>query len=504
MSGETAGRAVCRKEGSGVRKALPLAVVLVLVAAPATAQAPLERAKALELDTPYVPPPGDPLEHHASGFAKIMCSAVFITGLSPDFAAENVGFFTGPYPERARLGKPVVDRTAKAVHVTLPSGVRRTARYLGDQGCVTLPLGADSASFRPIRVRSRLPDPSTQPWPMGDALPRAQPPVGLDAAKVKQAIDAAFEPAAGMTAAFVVTWKGRLIAERYGDGISAQTPLESWSMGKSVTASLMGVLVRQGVYDLWQPAPIPEWQGAGDPRAKIRIADLLRMSSGLRIRAPQDPDYDPSGPYPDHVYLYTGGINAFQYAATRPLQWPPGTVGRYRNTDPVLVNYLVRLGVERRGEEYLSFPQRALFDKIGIRTMVLETDPYGNFLAQGYELASGRDWARLGNLYLQDGVWNGERILPEGYVRFVSTLAPAWAADHRPVYGGFFWLNGDGGFPVPREAYYMAGAGGQFALVIPSHDLVVVRLGHYRGGAAGSYALGKALALLMQAVPRRS
>ena len=487
-----------------MRKALPLAVVLVLVAAPATAQAPLERAKALELDTPYVPPPGDPLEHHASGFAKIMCSAVFITGLSPDFAAENVGFFTGPYPERARLGKPVVDRTAKAVHVTLPNGVRRTARYLGDQGCVTLPLGADSASFRPIRVRSRLPDPSTQPWPMGDALPRAQPPGELDAAKVKQAIDAAFDPAAGMTAAFVVTWKGRLIAERYGDGISAQTPLESWSMGKSVTASLMGVLVRQGVYDLWQPAPIPEWQGAGDPRAKIRIADLLRMSSGLRIRAPQDPDYDPSGPYPDHVYLYTGGINAFQYAATRPLQWPPGTVGRYRNTDPVLVNYLVRLGVERRGEEYLSFPQRALFDKIGIRTMVLETDPYGNFLAQGYELASARDWARLGNLYLQDGVWNGERILPEGYVRFVSTLAPAWAADHRPVYGGFFWLNGDGGFPVPRETYYMAGAGGQFALVIPSHDLVVVRLGHYRGGAAGSDALGKALALLMQAVPRRS
>ena len=486
--------------------ALSLAAVLALalVAGPAAAQGLLERAKALELDTPYVPPPGDPLEHHAAGFAKIMCSAVFITGLSPDFAAENVGFFTGPYPERARLGKPVVDRTAKAVHVTLPSGVRRTARYLGDQGCVTLPLGADSVSFRPIRVRSRLPDPSTQPWPVGDALPRTQPPAGLDAAKVKQAIDAAFEPAAGMTAAFVVTWKGRLIAERYGDGISAQTPLESWSMGKSVTASLMGVLVRQGVYDLWQPAPIPEWQGAGDPRAKIRIADLMRMSSGLRIRAPQDPDYDPSGPYPDHVYLYTGGVNAFQYAATRPLQWPPGTVGRYRNTDPVLVNYLVRLGVERRGEEYLSFPQRALFDKIGIRTMVLETDPYGNFLAQGYELASGRDWARLGNLYLQDGVWNGERILPEGYVRFVSTLAPAWAADQRPIYGGFFWLNGDGSFPVPRETYYMAGAGGQFALVIPSHDLVVVRLGHYRGGAAGSYALGKALALLMQAVPKRN
>ena len=93
--------------------------------------------------------------------------------------------------------------------------------------------------------------------------------------------------------------------------------------------------------------------------------------------------------------------------------------------------------------------------------MVLETDPYGNFLTQGYELASARDWARLGNLYLQDGVWNGERILPEGYVKFVSTLAPAWEADERPIYGGFFWINGEGAFPVPKDAYYMAGAGGQ-------------------------------------------
>jgi CubicO group peptidase (beta-lactamase class C family) len=490
---------------------LPIAVVLLLVAAPAASQAPLSprdslvaRAKSLELNTPYVPPPGDALEHHASGFAKIMCSAVFITGLDPDFAAENVGFFTGPYSERAKLGKPVIDRAAKAVHITLPNGVRRTARYLGDQGCVTLPVGQDSVNFTPIRVKSRLPDPSTQPWPMGDVLPKDPLPAQLDVAKVKQAVDAAFEPAAGMTAAFVVTWKGRLIGERYGKGITLHTPLESWSMGKSVTAALMGILIRQGLYDLEQSAPIPEWQVPGDPRAKIRISDLMRMSSGLRIRAPQDPDYDPSGPYPDHVYLYTGSVNSFHYAATRPLQWPPGTVGRYRNTDPVLINYLVRLGVERRGEEYLSFPQRALFDTIGIRTMVMETDPYGNFLAQGYELASGRDWARLGNLYLQDGVWNGTRILPEGYVKFVSTVAPAWQADGRPIYGAFFWINSEGGFPVPREAYYMAGSGTQIALIIPSHDLVVVRLGHYRGGGPGFQSLRRALALLMEAVPRRN
>ena len=493
-----------------MRSVLLVLLVLACMATPASAQAPvasrdalIARAKLLELDTPYVPPPGDALEHHAAGFAKIMCSAVFITGLDPDFAAENVGYFIAPYGERAKMGNLVIARADKTVQVTLPHGVIRTAKYVESQGCVTLPVGQNAVNFTPVTVKSQLPAPGTQRWPMGEELPNDPLPAEIDAAKVKQAVDAAFEPAARMTAAFVVTWRGRLIAERYGEGITPHTPLESWSMGKSLTATLMGILIKQGVYDLWQPAPIPEWQAPGDPRAKIRIADLLHMSSGLRMRAPQDPDYDPSGPYPDHWYLYTGGVDSFKYAATRPLQWPPNTVGRYRNTDPVLINYLIRLGVEKRGEEYLSFPQRALFDKLGIRTMVMETDPFGNFLTQGYELASGRDWARLGNLYLQDGVWNGERMLPEGYVKFVSTLAPAWEADKRPVYGAFFWINGDGRFPAPKETYYMAGAGGQFTFIIPSHDLVVVRLGHSKGAATGEKSFSEALALLLEAAPRR-
>jgi CubicO group peptidase (beta-lactamase class C family) len=463
----------------------------------------IARAKSLELNTPYVPPPGDPLEHHTAGYAKIMCSAVFITGLDPDFAAENVGYFTSPYAERAKVGKPVIDRVNKAVHITLPNGVTRTAKYLGDQGCVTLPVGKNSVNFTPVKLKSSLPDASKQPWPMGDVLSKDPLPAELDAPKVKQALDAAFGSAAEMTAAFVVTWRGRIIAERYGEGITLHTPLESWSMGKSLTATLMGILIKEGVYSLSQPAPIPEWQDTGDPRAKIRIADILHMSSGVRIKAPYDPDYDPAGTYPDHLYLYTGGVDSFHYAATRPLQWPPNTVGRYHNTDPVLINYLIRLGVQKRGEEYLSFPRRVLFDKIGIRTMVMETDPFGNFLTQGYELASARDWARLGNLYLQDGVWNGERILPEGYVKFVSTVAPAWEADKRPIYGGFFWINGTGEYPVPKEAFYMSGAGGQTTFVIPTHDLVVVRLGHFKGSEAGENGFKQALALLMEAVPRR-
>src|SRR5687767_10491284 len=166
----------------------------------------IARAKSFELNTPYEPPPGDALEHHAAGFAKVMCSAVFITGLDPDFAAENVGHFTAPPGERAKLSKPVIDRVHKAVHVTLPNGVTRTAVYLGSQGCVTLPRGADKVSFTPVTVKSRLPDATRQPWPMGDALPRTPLPESIDARKLKQAIDAAFAPAEALTAAFVVTW----------------------------------------------------------------------------------------------------------------------------------------------------------------------------------------------------------------------------------------------------------------------------------------------------------
>lgn len=473
-------------------------------------EALIARAKSLELNTPYAPPPGDALTHHAAGFAKVMCSAVFITGLDPELAAANVGGFTAPFNERAKMGNPVIDRANKAVHIPLPNGVKRTAKLFGSQGCIALPLGKEELNFNPVRVKSKLPAADKQAWPLGDQLPTTPLPKEINADRLKQAMDAAFADDKAMTAAFVVTWKGRLIGERYGAGITAQTPLESWSMGKSLTATLLGTLIKQGVYKLDQPAPIPEWQGAPegqnlkDPRAKIRIADILNMSSGIRIRAPQDPDYVDDGRYPDHLYLYTGSENLFHYAATRPQQWQPGQVGRYRNTDPVLTNYLIRLAVEKRGEDYLSFPRRALLDKLGMRTMLMETDSFGNFLTQGYEFASGRDWARLGNLYLRDGIApNGERLLTSEFVQFIQTLAPAWKADGRPIYGGFFWLNGDGEYPVPKEAYFMAGAGGQWTMMIPSHDLVVVRLGHYRGNTPGTRSFKQALALLMEAVPKK-
>ena len=210
-----------------------------------------------------------------AGFAKVMCSAVFITGLDPDFAAENVGYFTAPYEMRAKLGKPVVDREHKQVHVAATSGLTRTAVYLGDQGCVTLPVGKESVSFKPVVLKSSLPDASKQAWPMGDVMPKC---ICLRPRSTSQKSRRRWtRPSihrAAETAAFVVTWKGRLIAERYAPGITPQTPLESWSMGKSLTATLMGVLIHQGAYELWGPAPVTgvarrEGPTVGDPNRRL-------------------------------------------------------------------------------------------------------------------------------------------------------------------------------------------------------------------------------------------
>lgn len=464
------------------------------------AESVIERGKRLELDTPYSPPPGDINAHYTMGFARTLCSAVFVSGLDPDFAAESVGYFTSPYETRSVVVKRDVDYDEKMVHLTMENGTVRSARYVGDLGCVPLPIGETEPYYEPVDIVSMLPDAATTPWPMGDDIAGAELPPEVDMEKLAQAVDTIFNPDA-MTGAFVVTYKGKIVAERYGEGVDLHTPLESWSMGKSLSATLLGVLIQQGVYDLYQPAPIPEWREEGDPRQRIRIADILRMSSGLRCRAPQDPDADPALGYYDHLYLYTGTVDSFAWAATRPQQWPPNTVGRYRNCDPVLTNYMIRLAVEGRGDDYHQFPQQHLFDRIGVRDLVFQTDPYGNILLQGSDLGAARDWARLGNLYLNDGMANGERVLPEGFAEFVSTLAPAWVADGRPIYGGFFWLDGADYGMQPGDMYSMRGAGGQMTMIIPSRDMVIVRLGHYKGAPAWREAEPVGLALLLDAVP---
>jgi CubicO group peptidase (beta-lactamase class C family) len=465
---------------------------------PLNREARVARAKALEFSTEYVAPPGDPMSHHAAALARVVCSAVFISGLDADFAVANVGVIP-PFDVRKDLGRPAVDAAKKTVDVATPKGVVRSARFLGSrQGCVVAAESGEPLHFAPKEPTPSSTTTARSPWPAGETLPQESLPVQIDAVKLKRAVDAAFEPAGAMTSAYVVAWRGKIIAERYAPGITPQTPLESWAMGKTVIAVLMGMLIADGTYDLWQPAPIPEWRQPGDPRRDIRIADLLRMSGGLRFRAKFDAESYPAGDYGDDFYVNTADVDVAKYVVTRPPQWPAGTVARDRSSDAVVVAYLIRRAAEARGQDFYSYAQRALFDKLGMRTLTLEPDAFGTPLAHGFVLGSGRDWARLGNLLLQDGRWNGEALVPESYVRFMRTAAPAWAADGRPRYGGFVWLNRANDWPGPQDSYALFGSGGQATWIFPTHDLVVVRMGYAKGGDESP----EPLKLILEAVPQ--
>jgi CubicO group peptidase (beta-lactamase class C family) len=440
-------------------------------------------------------PVGTPEELGLAGFAKILCSAVFVSGRDPDEGARNSAYWMLQPQSALERVTHSVDRQAGRVTATLGTYTKE-ARFFGDQGCV---LPADGRIyFTPTPVRTTLPDAQSLPWPMGDRPDPTPLPAGINRATLDAAVEAAFDPAA-LTAAFLVVHKGRIIAERYMPAVTKDTQLESWSMGKSLTATLFALLVQDGTYTLDQPAPVARWQAPGDARGKIRIRDLMQMSSGLRFVGNQEPGGARTQDYPDHYYIYTGAIDAFTYSITRPLEFEPGTEGRYRNSDPLTIGLLVKLAVTARGGNYLTWPQSALFDRIGIRRQVLEPDPYGNFLLTGYDYGTARNWARLGLLYLQDGVWQGERLLPEGWSRFVSTPAPGW---RRPEYGGLFWVNGVGNWDLPAETYLMAGAGGQNTWIVPSHDLVIVRMGHFRGSGVSRRATNRAFTLLLDAIGR--
>ncbi len=465
---------------------LPLALLLTWGGVLAQRAVPLTRSH--HPDIPYQ----SPTTLGAASYAKILCSAVFVSGREVDEARQNSAYILMNASDREKPIAVDVDRQATRVHVTLDK-VTRTAAFYGDQGCVIHPIDHDGIHFTPVPVPTMLPDANAQPWPMGDAPSRDAWPAQLDRARMQAAVDLAFADPAGLTAGMVVVYKGQIVGERYMPGITKDTQLESWSMGKSLIATLVGLVIKDGALSLDDPAPIAEWRRPGDPRAPIRVRDIMRMSSGLSFTGQDDRWMDPTWQYHDHFFIYAGAVDAYKYSISSPVEFAPNTVGRYRNSDPMTLGFLVRQAVEKRGEQYLTYPQRALFDKIGIRKQVLETDPWGNFLLSGYDYGTVRNWARLGLLYLRDGVWNGQRLLPEGFTKFVSTPAPAW---RRPEYGGQFWINGDGQWSLPSDTYFMAGAGGQHTFIVPSLDLVVVRMGHQRGSAVGVKLLNQSLAAI--------
>jgi CubicO group peptidase (beta-lactamase class C family) len=417
-------------------------------------------------------------ESRAAMSAHHLCSGLWVVGRVYKRTAEEVlAQDIAPFPAFGweESFKYEVDSKRRRVSVIAPGSPLRTAQYNGGQGCSILPRGVNDIYFKPAPVPRNLPDAATQPWPAGDAGATAPAPAGVNAAAIQAALDWGMAQKEHNTRAIVVVYRGKIVGERYAPGWTKDTPQISWSQGKSITAALIGVLVRQGRLRVDDPAPVKEWQGKDDPRRQIRIRDLLRMSSGLDFANLGLAGAASFTRENEHMRIYFDGLNVFEHAVNQPPEIPPNTQWRYRNSDPLTLGKIIRETVEARGENYLTFPQRALFDRIGARNFVLETDAWGNFIMTGYDYGSARDWARFGLLHLWDGVWLGERILPEGWVEFISTPAPA---DKSRGYGGLFWLNRGGAWKgVPEDAFMASGFMGQHTMVIRSRDAVVVRLG---------------------------
>ena len=273
--------------------------------------------------------------------------------------------------------------------------------------------------------------------------------------------------------AIVVAHNGRIVGERYGEGFSPETPLLGWSMTKSVNAAIVGTLVKSGKLAVDRKQLLEPWKADG--RAAISVADLMAMSSGLAFNE----DYGDVTDITRMLYLERDMAG---FAAAKPLAEPVGTVFSYSSGTSLILS---RLWQDAAGAEAMSYPKRALFDPIGMASAVLEPDAHGTFVGSSYLYATARDWARFGQFLLQDGVWNGQEILPPGFV--------AWMREEAPVskgqYGkGQVWLYGpegdtpvgqdpDVGFDLPDDTYWLEGHDGQSVAIVPSKKLVVVRMG---------------------------
>lgn len=367
-----------------------------------------------------------------------------------------------------------VDLEARRVTLSREPAEPRSAVYNGDQGCTMVPLGEDGVFFEPVPVTRRVPPPEETPWPMGEVT-EAQVPRGIDKAAVQSIVAEAFADnnTENGERGWVVVHDGIIVAERYGDGplrYDRDTRNLNWSSGKSLQATLIGVLVQDGHFNVTDGAPIAEWEYP-DARSLITVENLMHMAGGLDCTRIGLTDPDHYTWENDHFVAYFEAIDAHAAAIELPLAKIPGSTYNYCNPDNLALGEIVRRTVEREYEvDYLLFPQRMLFDKLGARNWVPETDPYGNFHWNGMTYASTRDWARVLLLYLQDGVWEGERILPEGWGEYVSTPSPA-----NPSYGANFRIAGDDHEHLPPGTYWAAGAEGQTEMIIPSHDLVIAR-----------------------------
>lgn len=406
----------------------------------------------------------------AAGFkAGFLCSGIFHAGRSVD---QIMGEELAGIDYVATLPPAVVDMERKTVSVPYEEGkAPRLAVFIDTLGTVIMPVGAQPGD-RPALPAFAMPMPTGDaesiPWPDGDLLPEGSAPARVDAEKLNAVVAGAFDTSLWPdthTIGVVVVCDDRIVAEHYAPGWGRDTQYRTWSTGKSIANALVGILVKQGKLSVKQPAPVPEWQKPDDPRRAITIEDLLEMSSGLK--SPGALTY--SG--------YWGGIDSAADAARGEVTAAPGTRWMYANYDTLLLMKSAR-EVIADDAAYITFPRRELLNKIGMRHTFPETDAFGNYVISSQVYTTPRDLARFGLLYLHDGVWNGERILPEGWVKYSTTPAKALEVkgDKPRGYAKQWWLyNGDP--RLPRDTYTTSGNRGQFCTIVPSRGVIVVRMG---------------------------
>ncbi len=437
-------------------KGIKLALALLIGAAPAAAQ-----------------PPREPTTYDraiAAGYkALTLCSGIFNAGRTR--AQIEALELKGIYPEYDRLLPTLtadVNETYQDVEVSFdPSLPPRRADW-GPDGCTIMPIGWEE--IRELSPHGGLvpgPEPADpRGWPLGDAGIAPRP-----AATLAKAVAGAFPATGPRTTGLVVVADGKVVAERYAEGFGPFTASRTWSVAKSLAGTLVGL----SRIDPRLPAEIPEWQNPGDPRAEISWDQLLRMASGLHS--------DSAGNRTDAIYF--GGTAVTEQVTGWPLEAVPGTRFRYANNDILLAIRGLRAAFAKPGEdvglvEYAGLPRR-LFGPLGMRHTVAEVDWRGNYILSSQVWSTARDLARFGLLYLNDGVWNGERLLPKGWRDYV-TRPSGPQPDGEFGYGATFWLmNKSPG--VPADTFAAFGNRGQYVVIVPSRKIVIVRRGEDPAGA---------------------
>lgn len=412
--------------------------------------------------------------------AVFMCNGLFTGGRSLEQVfAQELAFLRTPIGT-AQGGDYTVDRERRAVEVGAPGAVpTMRAVFREGIGCVILPPDQtldDIDQLPELTLPLPAGDPTEIPWPQGDLVSAKPLPANVDEQALLAASDWAFDRDTPEqdTLSLLVIYKGEIIHERYAPGIEMSTRTRTWSTAKSIASALIGMLVDDGRMALDEPLGF-DWYPENrspetDPRQDITLRHVLNMSSGLETIDNRGMEYATGS-----GLSYWAGASSVAGARSRALIREPGSYWDYENYDTLLGVYAMKqaLGGEKA---YAEFPRKALLDKIGMRNTLVSTDRFGDFILSSQVYTNARDLGRFGLLYLSGGVWNGERLLSEDWIEFSRTPAPA-TVGRGSHYGGQFWLVPEGRDDVPKDAYSTNGNRGQYTVIVPSEDLVVVRRG---------------------------